>query len=459
MKCAHLEYFDAARKMGIDVLPVEILLYVFMAGMDSSRLERNPYALTRYLNLLTSTCSYWRSVAIQSKQLWTQIAWDYQHHPKYVRGRGTLSTRPIVRIRTYLQRSDPNPIDIRLRVSPFDDDRLLQGIHSCLGDHVARARTFKWEGTDPTIASLLPLRGVLNHLVSADIARISLDSRLAPISAGTEAPRLRSITLQGRGWKAFAPPVGSIVERLHLNKCYRIPDMITCLSGLAHSLRHLLITSPMDIGTWGQANSIRLHSLQYLSLLELDFAGASQVWEMPALGELSIRGKGGILMSGLRADSIVYPSLRILNLCSTWILPNQLLDLFHANPTILVITLSDSSRTSFIPLVLLGRHDVDEDDPPLHFEIWDSPSTPPPSSAELLPALTHLRILHTVSPCYRGEAYGLLITRLMEQRPQLVVETDKKCFQASRMPMGEVEKRFGERFKEIPSEDEVYFRA
>ncbi|KAF8599377.1 hypothetical protein BDV93DRAFT_560460 [Ceratobasidium sp. AG-I] len=72
----------------ISALPVEVLGRIFTFNVESCGIcdagIRRSELLVRQVNAISSVCSYWRSVALHARRLWTRIDFERLHHSKYL---------------------------------------------------------------------------------------------------------------------------------------------------------------------------------------------------------------------------------------------------------------------------------------------------------------------------------------------------------------------------------------
>jgi hypothetical protein len=256
------------QKSPIATLPPELLSYIFeLSFLSPSEPSYPPFEI-----LVSHVTSYWRSVALTTRILWSKIDASPQ--------------TPLGLIEMYLQRSKLHPLDLR-----FDFFR-IPGVTSAETDglcdlfipHIGRCSQLFIEGELGTpVTTMLsrisnvaaPFLTCLHIAIEAGFAdQDSRSEEFGPqiFTAGT--PLLSELLLAGVALRHCRPPLTAITS-LQLNEVFRMrmsyarfSDMVNACPSLTYlSLRHQVV-EPDSWPVEFKSPPLHLHSL-----LSLEFQG------------------------------------------------------------------------------------------------------------------------------------------------------------------------------------------
>ncbi|KAF7974975.1 hypothetical protein HWV62_10717 [Athelia sp. TMB] len=260
--------------------PNEVLSMIFETGAAQD-LGENP---TYVFGCIVSHVSHrWRSVALATPRLWTQIRLignphDGSHYAPSMLPNDNDMPPPASseKVCTYLSRSGVAPVDIHIKIN-YEDiaDELLQTI----ADHIGHCRSLAVTGVRRvSLSKLLKIASQHRAPVLVSLSLCSFSSSFSDPLFPLGAPRLKNVALDRSNILALAPvclPAFESVTQL------RLSDLYFQNAEVYDSLRRMLII---------------LHSLSYL---ELQFAGAItdslqslQLIELPTLQYLEVDCEG-----------------------------------------------------------------------------------------------------------------------------------------------------------------------
>ncbi|KAH6906027.1 hypothetical protein BKA70DRAFT_1290035 [Coprinopsis sp. MPI-PUGE-AT-0042] len=194
-------------------IPLDVLGHIFTTYHQDTYSQSRPSTPWPEVTL-SHVCRQWRSLALSShfKNLWSVIVYD------------CWRLHDVERVRTYLQRSNPLPIEVTLKIlrtPDRDDEEFPENIIDLVFNEVARWKTFTlvtspgWMTEDGADAYEDPAQRLHDAsgplLESLSIINIPLDAESSE-SHYPRAPKLTSLHLTDLGVQYFLPPLSTIVE-------------------------------------------------------------------------------------------------------------------------------------------------------------------------------------------------------------------------------------------------------
>ena len=316
----------------ISSLPDELLAKIFALSQDPA--PALPVQLKPLEVIVSQVTQRWRRISISDPALWKMIS--------------IRTSRSIVKLATYLERSRPHPIDVHLQIR--QSSHLNQDIRSDVDRIIVllirnsfrlaafRVTSDSRKGLNAIIPRLRDLFVPLLHSITLHL--LTTDERYNIVEHRPDsehslydifrrsAPLLSTITLDGIGLGSLMPPLHSLVH-LEIRNCHHFSSNSLLTE---RQLREVLAASPrltrlvffdsiLDSAAWQDPSLIHMPCLREIELgrLHAHTSGILSHLSAPQLQKLTIRGQADesdILDAFVMAPEVTRGNLTYANLWS-----------------------------------------------------------------------------------------------------------------------------------------------
>lgn len=441
----------------IHALPSELVAEVFKDGYDPLDPERLD---TQYLLSISSVCTSWRHISLNTPTLWTNIRFDDP---------ARLSQRAVARLcrrlEAYLERSKDASLDISLDflvsrqsiavpvLERFTTDVIFPHLHHCRALSISLSEIRQ-------LAKFFPLKGQLKRLKTLDIQCFPdrrkplpvdlLPARLFEDGGTSSLETFRSCGTYDTKYMISSIPL-STLRRIDIST--GICEWTGILKVLARctNVEGALLDLDPSVQWQSDANDqqepFALFRLKKLEVKRPWLPKLSMFLSTPALEELTLfsRGRASSLDSSSPELQTIptlplSENLHVIKLDGLFLLTPNLIPIFDPHPYIRILRLNSCSQYCAVLALLLGI----AEEP---FTCWTAYV---PNKPSVLISLELLEIQQTLGWGGGSSMMGAALIRVLDMRPDLHVAMDLWSFgKANVAEFEEMKATYGERFVEL----------